>query len=92
MAVSARTKKTRELEVTENRERSEAVIYDYDALRGLLAQDDGVSIDTAMKKLGHNEAQVRGMIDRLRAKGVRVTNVGYRRFRLGGPGARPRNR
>ena len=88
----ARTTETRKMEISENQEGSEAVMYDYDALRELLAQDDGVLVDTAMEKLHYNEARVRGMIDRLRAKGVRITNIGYRRFQLGGPGTRPRNR
>ncbi len=92
VAKLARTKETRKMEISENQEGSEAVMYDYDALRELLAQDDGVLVDAAMEKLHYNEAQVRGMIDRLRAKGVGITNIGYRRFQLGGPGTRPRNR
>ena len=92
VAASAWTKESREREVPETRKGGEAVMYDYDALRELLAQDDGVLVDTAMEKLGCNEARVRYMIDHMRAKGVIITNIGYRRFQLGGPGARPRNR
>ncbi len=92
VAKLARTKETRKMEISENQEGSEAVMYDYDTLRELLAQDDGFLVDAAMEKLHYNEAQVRGMIDRLRAKGVGITNIGYRRFQLGGPGTRPRNR
>lgn len=51
------------------------------ALR-MLARKHGATIDDLVRKLPfETEKQARGLLDRLRAKGHRIENVGPRRFR-----------
>ena len=67
---------------TDNQLAPEAVIAD------LLKQPNGVSVADAATAAGVTPKQVRGVIDRLRKRGIDITNIAPHTFRVGGPGAR----
>lgn len=55
-----------------------------DRVLKLLGRKHGATIDDLVDRLKlPTEKQARGLLDRLRMKGVRVENVGPRRFRAG---------
>ena len=86
------TKEARQLNVPENQESHEAVVYDYNALLELLAQDDGMLVDSVMEKLSYNKAQVPLHDWSPACQGRDDHQCRLSPFPVGWPGARPRNR